>query len=70
MDIIMPTMDGFQVLQELRLNDKTKKTPVIMLTNLGTSEDKEKGERIGATDYLVKASMTPTQAIEKIKKYI
>ena len=38
-----------------------------MLTNLGTEEDKVKGEKLGAADYLVKASLTPGQVSQKIK---
>jgi DNA-binding response OmpR family regulator len=41
-----------------------------MLTNLGTDEDKKKGEEFGATDYLVKASLTPSQVSAAIKKYL
>lgn len=70
LDIILPQMDGFTVLQELRLNDSMKKTPIVMLTNLGTKEDKDKGEKFGATDYLVKASLTPSQVSEAVKKYL
>ena len=68
LDVILPQIDGFSVLEEIRKKDK--KTPVIMLTNLGTPEDKEKGDKFGATDYLVKASLTPAQISAKIKKYI
>lgn len=70
LDIIMPQLDGFTVLQELRSSLKMKTTPIIMLTNLGTDEDKKKGSEYGATDYLVKASLTPTQVSEAIKKYL
>jgi len=70
LDIILPQMDGFTVLQELRYNKSMKSTPIIMLTNLGTDEDKEKGEKFGATDYLVKANLTPAQVSEIIKKYL
>ncbi|MEA1963249.1 MAG: response regulator [Patescibacteria group bacterium] len=70
LDIIMPQLDGFSVLQELRSSAKTKKTPVIMLTNLSTDEDKKKGDQFGATDYLVKANLTPSQVGEAIKKYL
>ena len=70
LDIILPAMDGFAVLQELRLNPGTKNIPIIMLTNLGTSEDKEKGEKMGATDYLVKANLTPAQVTDAVKKYL
>jgi len=70
LDIILPQLDGFSVLQEIRNSDTMKDIPVIMLTNLGTSEDREKGKKLGATDYLVKANLTPAQVGEKIKEYI
>ena len=70
LDVIMPQMDGFMVLQEIRSNPGTKNKPVVMLTNLGTSEDQEKGKQLGATDYWVKASMTPAQVSEKVKELL
>lgn len=70
LDVIMPQLDGFSVLDELKKDPATNKIPVVMLTNLGTEEDKIKGEKLGAVDYLVKASLTPSQIIEKIKKYL
>jgi len=70
LDIIMPQLDGFSVLRQLRGNEGTKNTPIIMLTNLGTDEDKEKGQKLGATDYLIKTNLTPAQISEIIKKYI
>ena len=70
LDIILPQIDGFSVLEELKKKEATKRIPVIMLTNLGTDEDKEKGKKLGATDYLVKANLTPTQVEEKIKQYL
>ena len=69
LDVILPQIDGFSVLAELKKKDSTKKIPVIMLTNLGTDEDKEKGKKLGAADYLVKANLTPAQVEEKIKQY-
>ena len=70
LDVILPQLDGFAVLEELRLNSNLKHTPIYMLTNLGTTEDKEKAEKLGATDYLVKANLTPGQVSEMIKKYL
>ena len=70
LDVILPQLDGFSVLEELKKDASTKNIPVVMLTNLGTEEDKEKGEKLGATDYLVKASLTPAQVEEKIKQYL
>lgn len=70
LDIILPGLDGFTVLKELKDDKKTAKIPVVMLTNLSTDEDRKKGEKMGATDYLVKASLTPAQISEKIKKIL
>lgn len=70
LDVILPQMDGFTVLKELKSDSKTKNIPVIMLTNLGTPEDKAKGEKMGAVDYIVKAHLTPSQISDKIKGYL
>lgn len=68
LDIIMPQVDGFTVLAELKKDPKTKDIPVIMLTNLGTEEDKKKGKDMGAVDYIVKSNLTPTQVSDKVKE--
>ncbi|OGF26887.1 hypothetical protein A2303_02555 [Candidatus Falkowbacteria bacterium RIFOXYB2_FULL_47_14] len=70
LDIILPKLDGFSVLEEIRKMKEMKKTPVFMFTNLGTPEDIEKGKALGATDYMVKVSLTPDQIYEKVKKYL
>jgi DNA-binding response OmpR family regulator len=70
MDVILPQLDGFSALEAIKNDPKTKKIKVIMLTNLGTNEDKQKGEKLGAADYLVKANLTPAQVSEAIKKYL
>ena len=70
LDIILPQIDGFSVLKQLRATESTKNIPIVILTNLGTEEDKAKGRKYGATDYLVKASLTPSQISEKIKEYL
>jgi len=68
LDIIMPQLDGFSVLGKLKGDSKTKHIPTIMLTNLGTDEDVAKGQEMGAVDYLVKANLTPTEVLAKIKQ--
>ena len=70
LDVIMPLMDGFTALAEIKKDLKIKNIPVIMLTNLGTDEDKAKGEKMGAVDYIVKSNFTPTQVSEKIKEHL
>jgi DNA-binding response OmpR family regulator len=70
LDIMMPEMDGFMVLKNLKTDTDTKNIPVIMLTNLGQEEDIEKGSKLGATDYLVKANLTPAQVVDKVKEVL
>lgn len=70
LDVIIPQLDGFTVLEELKKDDTTKNVPVIMLTNLGTDEDREKGKTMGAVDYLVKANLTPMEVSDSVKKYL
>ncbi len=70
LDIMLPKIDGFHVLKELREQKKFKKTPIIMLTNLGQNEDKKRGDEYGATDYLVKANTTPNDVVKKINEII
>ncbi|HLD19691.1 MAG TPA: response regulator [Patescibacteria group bacterium] len=70
LDIIMPKVDGFGVLEKLKKDEKTKNIPVVMLTNLGQDEDIEKGKALGAYDYLIKANLTPQQVSDKIKSVL
>lgn len=70
LDVILPQLDGFSVLDNIKKDKAVKNIPVIMLTNLGTEEDMAKGKKMGALDYFVKASLTPGQVSEKIKQYL
>jgi len=70
LDIILPEIDGFAVLQLLKEDTKTKKIPVILLTNLGQESDRQKGMKLGAADYFVKAQFTPASVIAAVKKII
>lgn len=70
LDVIMPIVDGFEVLQKLKQDSATKKIPVVLLTNLGQKEDTEKGFQMGAIDYIVKAHFTPSEVVEKVKQIL
>jgi CheY-like chemotaxis protein len=56
LDLILPEVDGFEILDILKKNDKTKNIPIILFSNLGSDEDIEKGQRLGAAKFLVKAN--------------
>lgn len=68
LDIVMPELDGFQVLKSLKVDPETKATPVILLTNLSQETDIKKGTELGAADYLVKANFTPNEVVAKARK--
>ena len=67
LDVMMPKLDGFATLKELRADKTMKKVPVVMLTNLGQEEDIKKGKELGADDYFVKANQTPAEIVAKVK---
>jgi len=68
LDIILPKLNGFDVLKKLREDPETKWIPVIVLTNLEQTKDIEKALSLGASAYLVKNNYTMAEVIEKIKK--
>ncbi len=70
LDIIIPGLDGFAVLQALKENTKTKAIGVVMLTNLGQDEDKAKGEQMGAMGYIVKSSKTPGEVAKQVREFL
>jgi len=67
LDLILPGMDGYKVLAELKSNPDTKEIPVIILSNLGQKDDIERGVKMGAVDYMIKAHFTPTEIVDKIR---
>jgi len=70
LDLILPGIDGFEVLTKIKEDPALCSVPVIILSNLGQKEDVEKGLKLGAVDYLIKAHFTPGEIIEKIKNIL
>ena len=68
LDIVMPQIDGFEVLKVIKKDPKTKDIPIILLTNLRQRENIEGGLKLGADDYIVKAHFTPDEVVEKVEK--
>lgn len=67
LDLILPGIDGFEVLSRMREEPTLISIPVIILSNLGQREDVERGLKMGAVDYLIKAHFTPGEIIDKVK---
>lgn len=70
LDILLPKLDGFSVLEKLKSDPATKQIPVILLTNLGQKDDVEKGLESGAVDYLIKAHFKPSEVVDKVRKVL
>lgn len=70
LDILLPKMNGFEVLKELKNNKETSPIPVILLTNLSQKNEIEQGLALGAQDYLIKAHFMPSEVMDKIKKVL
>lgn len=70
LDLILPGIDGFEVLSSVKGDPATSSIPVIVLSNLGQSEDVERSLRLGAKSYMIKAHFTPAEIITKIKEII
>jgi DNA-binding response OmpR family regulator len=70
LDIILPKMDGFEVLKAIKQDKTIEKIPVILLTNLSQKDEVKKGLDLGATDYLIKAHFMPSEVVKKIKQTI
>jgi DNA-binding response OmpR family regulator len=70
LDILLPKMNGFDVLRACKAVPGLKDVPVILLTNLGQKSDVTQGLDLGAADYLIKAHFMPSEVVEKIKKLL
>jgi len=67
LDIMMPKMNGFEVLGELKENPETKNIPVVVLTNLAGTQDAEKAISMGASKYIIKSEQDPKEVAGMVK---
>ena len=70
LDVVMPAMDGFELLALIRERELAPTAKVIILSNLGQPTDIEKGRSLGANGYVIKASATPSEVVEKVLKVL
>lgn len=70
MDIMMPRLNGIDALERAKQDQQLKGIPVLVLTNLSTSEDAHTAIEKGAIGYLVKSNYTPSQIVEKVDSYL
>lgn len=70
LDIMLPKVDGFEMLKNMRNDKETKDLPVLILTNLGRESIVKEGFNLGAQGYLIKASYTPNQVVDTVSKFL
>ena len=69
-DLVMPTMDGFEFLEKMKADGLGNNALVIILSNLGQQEDVDRGLALGASGYIIKASATPSEVVEKVEEVL
>ena len=67
LDILLPKKNGYQVLEEMRIDENLKKIPVLVISNSGQPVEVRKLIELGACDYLVKADFTPEEVVSKMR---
>jgi len=70
LDIIMPKMGGFEVMEEMNKIPELKEIPVIVISNSGQPVELDKAKELGAKDWLIKTEFDPKEVLDKIKKII
>ena len=70
LDVMLPKLGGFAILEEMQKSDTLKKIPVVVLSNLTDEDSIKKAKSYGVKEFLTKAQNTPIQIFEVIKKYL
>lgn len=70
LDLVLPHIDGWGILKQLKESPELESIPVIIFSNLGQKSDIEKGFAMGANKYLIKSQYTPKEVVEEVKKFL
>ena len=68
LDILMPEMNGYEVIEKLKKNSQTQEITILVLSNLGQEEEIKRGLELGADDYVIKTNLTPTELLDKVER--
>lgn len=68
LDVVMPTMDGFELLEKINAEKLIPNVTKIFLSNLGQEQDIARGKSLGATGYIIKANSTPSEVVAKVQE--
>jgi CheY-like chemotaxis protein len=70
LDIVMPKMGGFEVMEEMQKDKELSKIPVIVISNSGQPVELDRAQKLGAKDWLIKTEFDPQEVVDKVKKQI
>lgn len=70
LDILLPKIDGFEVLRRINSLPELARIPVVILSNLGQKEEVQKAKNLGAKDYIIKANFTTKEIVEKLNNVL
>jgi DNA-binding response OmpR family regulator len=70
LDLILPKISGFEVLETIRTDPQLQNIPVMIISNLGQESDISRGQSLGAVEYIVKARVSIEELIEQVKKFL
>lgn len=70
LDIVLPRLNGFEVLEELKKDDVFRQIPVIIISNSGQPAEIERAKELGVRDWLVKTEFDPREVLEKVQRQI
>ncbi len=70
LDIVMPKMGGFEVMEELQKDEILSRIPIIIISNSGQPVELDRAKELGVVDWLIKTDFDPQEVVDKVKKYI
>lgn len=70
LDILLPSISGLEVLEKLKINEKTKTIPVLIISNLAGEDTVADAKKLGAEEYILKADFLPEQVLAQVNKYL
>lgn len=68
LDLLLPEMDGFEVMETVKLHPDLERLPMVVLSNLGQREDVERAKECGAAAYLIKAHSAPQSLLRRVRE--
>ena len=70
LDIVMPKMGGFEVMEEMQKDEELKIIPIIVISNSGQPVELDRAQKLGAKDWLIKTEFDPQEVVDKVKKQL